>query len=297
MGAYQSSYSNEHVYRWKPDTNKLNDKYKKYTRNIISPNLKKVVDNEAHCGPVLNQGKLGSCTANAISGAYTYRYNLENDINSSSDDEFLPSRLFIYYNERSMEGTTSTDAGAEIKDGIKSVSTTGICPESMWTYDISKFTDKPSEECYEEAKKDHHVVKSHRVIKTLDSMKGCLETGRVFVLGFVVFESFEDPTKWNGNVMPIPEKNEIVLGGHAVLCVGFDDDKQCFKIRNSWGEEWGDKGNFYMPYKFMTGSFNLNDYKLGDTHWNKFHKEYNFISKPYCSDMWSIDVTVDADKE
>ena len=293
MGAYQSSYLEERQYNWKPDTRGPNERYKKYGRNVVSKNLKKVVDNEAHCGPVLNQGTLGSCTANAIAGAYTYRYNLEHDVSDSSSDEFLPSRLFIYYNERAIEGTVSTDSGAEIKDGIKSVSTTGVCPESMWTYDISKFTERPEENCYTEAKKDHHVVKSHRVIKTLESMKGCLETGRVFVLGFVVFESFEDPTKWHGNVMPMPEKDEKVLGGHAILCVGFDDTKQCFKIRNSWGEEWGDNGNFYMPYEFMTGTFELADYKLGDTHWHKYKNKENFVSRSYCSDMWSIDVTFD----
>ena len=249
-------------YCWKPDATDQGDEYKRYKRNIVSTNLTRVVSNVAHCGPVLDQGELGSCTANAIAGAYTYRYNLENNASAGSENEFLPSRLFVYYNERRMEGNVKTDAGAEIKDGIKSVKKVGVCPESMWPYDITKFTEKPPTECYDEAKKCHHATEEHRVVKTLDSLKGCLETGRVFAFGFIVFESFEDQTKWVDGVMPLPAKGEKVLGGHAVLCVGYDDNKKCFLVRNSWSDKWGLDGNFYMPYEFMTGTFNLHDFDL-----------------------------------
>lgn len=335
MGATQSTNTQDgkaNIYCWKPSATDEGDEYKRYKRNIVSPNLTRVVSNVAHCGPVLDQGNLGSCTANAIAGAYTYRYNLEHGTSSGDNEEFLPSRLFVYYNERNMEGNVNEDAGAEIKDGIKSVKVNGVCPESMWPYDISKFATKPPTECYDEAKKCHHATKEHRVVKTLDSLRGCIETGRVFPFGFVVFEGFEDQTKWNGDIMPLPVKGEKVLGGHAVLCVGYDDEKKCFLIRNSWGEKWGNKGNFYMPYEFMTGTFNLHDYDLNETHWNTIlesklsvstteestdaekdteedkesekdddeensnEKESVEINEPLCSDFWSIDMTFDKDE-
>ena len=64
------------------------------------------VDLTPHCPPVYDQGQLGSCTANAIAAAIEFdrmRQNLQ---------DFTPSRLFIYYNERAMEGSVATDSGA-----------------------------------------------------------------------------------------------------------------------------------------------------------------------------------------
>jgi C1A family cysteine protease len=55
---------------------------------------------------------------------------------------FTPSRLFIYYNERVMEHTVSQDAGAQIRDGIKSVNHIGACPETDWPYVIANFAKK-----------------------------------------------------------------------------------------------------------------------------------------------------------
>jgi C1A family cysteine protease len=91
------------------------------------------VDLRGKMPPVYDQGALGSCTGNALACAFEY------------DDKniFQPSRLFIYYNERNIEGTVSSDSGALISDGIKSLETYGVCPETLGPYDISKFADKP----------------------------------------------------------------------------------------------------------------------------------------------------------
>jgi C1A family cysteine protease len=45
-----------------------------------------------------------------------------------------------------------------------------------------------------------------------------------------------------------------MIGGHAVMAVGYDDEKKHFIIQNSWGTEWGDKGFFYMPYDYAANS-------------------------------------------
>ena len=87
---------------------------------------------------VYDQGQLGSCTANAIAAAIEFdRMKLK------LRPAFTPSRLFIYYNERVMEGTVDADSGAQIRDGIKSVATQGAPPEPQWPYDITKFRDRP----------------------------------------------------------------------------------------------------------------------------------------------------------
>ena len=42
------------------------------------------------------------------------------------------------------------------------------------------------------------------------------------------------------------------IGGHAVVGVGYDDAKQWFIVRNSWGGQWGMKGYFTLPYAYLT---------------------------------------------
>src|SRR6059036_708145 len=102
------------------------------------------VDLRAQCPPVYDQGQLGSCTANAIGGAIQF-----DEMKQKLPNPFAPSRLFIYYNERDIEGTVASDSGAMIRDGIKSVNTLGACPENEWPYDITKFTQKPPQKCYD----------------------------------------------------------------------------------------------------------------------------------------------------
>ena len=88
--------------------------------------LPRKVDLRKGCPAVYDQGQLGSCTANAIAAGIEFD-RLKQDLR-----DFTPSRLFIYYNERAMEGSVESDAGASIRDGIKSVSKQGDCPESEW---------------------------------------------------------------------------------------------------------------------------------------------------------------------
>ncbi len=98
----------------------------------------------------------------------------------------------------------------------------------------------------------NHVVSYQRVTRSLPQLKGCLAEGFPFVFGFTVYESFESDEVRAGGVVPMPSSGEQVLGGHAVLAVGYDDGTQRFLVRNSWGTEWGQHGHFTMPYAYLT---------------------------------------------
>lgn len=206
--------------------------------------LPPIVDLRAQCPLVYDQGALGSCTGNAIAGA------LEFERKKQSLPDFTPSRLFIYYNERVMEHTVNSDSGAQIRDGIKSVAKIGACSETDWPYDISQFEVKPPAQCYLSAKLDR-AISYQRVQRNLDQMKACLAGGNVFVAGFTVYESFESATVASTGIIPMPGANESVLGGHAICICGYDDSKQWFVLRNSWGDSWADKGYAYMPYAYL----------------------------------------------
>lgn len=201
------------------------------------------VDLRPHCPPVYDQGNLGSCTGNAIAGAIQIMEN-------PPLAPMTPSRLFIYYNERAMEGTIKSDSGAMIRDGIKSVAKQGVCDEKLWPYIISKFATKPSNTAIVNALKN--VIHAYeRVEQTETGIKSALATGFPVVYGFSVYSSFESAIVGKNGKVPMPKKNESLLGGHAVVACGYN--KEFVTFRNSWGL-WGDKGYGYMPWAYILNS-------------------------------------------
>lgn len=202
---------------------------------------------------VYDQGQLGSCTANAIAGVFQYVRRKEQDT-----PDFVPSRLFIYYNERVIERTVDSDSGAQIRDGVKSINNQGVCPETELLYDIKKFTVKPPANCYQDASKYKATQYQRLNHQDLNQLKGCLADGYPFVFGFTVYESFESQQVAQTGIVPMPQQGENAVGGHAVVAVGYDDSKRMFKVRNSWGKGWGKEGYCFMPYEYLTND-NLSD--------------------------------------
>lgn len=202
------------------------------------------VDLRPGCPAVYDQLALGSCTANAIAA------DIEFDRLKQKLPDFTPSRLFIYYNERVIEHSVSSDSGAMIRDGIKSVNKVGVCSESEWAYDIAQFATRPPSQCYTDALRDR-ALSYQRVTRSLTQMKACLAAGDVFTFGFTVYESFESAQVASTGIAPMPGPNESVLGGHAVCAVGYNDSHQAFYCRNSWGSAWGQSGYFTLPYAYL----------------------------------------------
>jgi C1A family cysteine protease len=202
------------------------------------------VDLKSVLPAVYDQGQLGSCTANAIAGAIEFNQSKENI------ERFPPSRLFLYYNERAMEGSANSDSGATLRDGMRTVYKVGVCRETVWPYDPKEVLVKPPVACYREAGAHRSVYYAH-VPQTIEYMRTCLATGYPFVFGFSVYDSFESLEVAQTGVVPMPGSGESLLGGHAVLAVGYDDASQRFLVRNSWGADWGQDGYFTMPYEYL----------------------------------------------
>ena len=133
----------------------------------------------------------------------------------------------------------------------------GVCPEKDWPYVISKFASNPSAGCYKKAL-DHQVLSYQRVSRNLEQIKGCLADGFPMIFGFTVYESFESASVAKTGVVNMPSPGEHVVGGHAVLAIGYDDSSRRLIVRNSWSEQWGKKGNFTMPYEYLLNE-NLSD--------------------------------------
>lgn len=232
---------------WRPDTPDFRDKKYAIVKPKVSPSkLPTSVSHKSIMGPIVDQGDIGSCT-----GVSTSTLVMSERIRTKETPEFRPSILFIYYNARRLEGTVSQDAGAEIRSTIKSVNQWGFCSERNWPYVESKFKQKPPERAYYAANL-YKTVEYFRLDNSkINELKACLASGHAFVFGYQTYESGEIADR-NGGKIPMPKTKDSSLGGHAVVCCGYDDDKKLFQIHNSWGTDCGDKGYYYLPYDYMT---------------------------------------------
>lgn len=214
---------------------------------------------------VYDQGEIGSCTANALAAAVEF-----DRVKNNQAPDFEPSRLFIYYNERVIEGHQAFDSGAKIREGIKTLKNQGVCPEADWPYDDtapayeggpfpdgSKPATKPTDASYADAAK-YKIRNYQRLNQNLSQLQGCLAAGFPFVFGFTVYSAWYNQNP-QPTIIPIPAQTDASVGGHAVMCVGYDNGTGLFKIRNSWGPTVGDNGYFYMPYAYVTEPNLAND--------------------------------------
>jgi len=208
-----------------------------------NPSTLITVDLRSKFPPCYDQGDLGSCTANALCGLMQY------------DDPLLQgSRLFVYYNERVLEHDVSQDDGATLADGVTTLRRYGVCEESLWPYVTSNFATKPTTACYTAALA-HTALQVKNIPNTLLAMRTALLNGYPFVFGISVYQSFESDAVAATGMVPMPGgRHDPLLGGHALVCVGFNDTTQRFIVRNSWGTSWGDHGYCYIPYAYLTNS-------------------------------------------
>jgi len=224
---FPTTPKHNHKYGWKKD--KLDKRDKKFSmihKLTELPPSKNLSTNDA---PIYNQENLGSCTAQAIAGIHQFE-----QIKINKDKAFIPSRLMIYFEEREMEGTINSDEGAMIRDGMKCVANQGVCPETMWPYNIKQFAVKPTPDCYTEAM-NHQITQYLSLDNDIDQLKGCLAEGFPFVCGILIFSSFESNNVTKTGIVPMPGCFDRRMGGHAIMCIGYDDSTKRFLCRNSWG--------------------------------------------------------------
>jgi C1A family cysteine protease len=205
---------------------------------IIETN-KKIVDLRDKMPMIYDQGKIGSCTANALCSIFEY-----------DNRNFTGSRLFLYYNERALINETNEDNGAYISDGIKSLEKDGICEEKEWAYVSENVLIKPSERAYINAK-NNFVIEALNINNDLKTIKEWLDKNEPITIGISIYSNFMNN---KSGVISLPTENDKFLGGHAVVICGYNDYQEIFILRNSWGNYWGDKGYFYLPYSYITNN-------------------------------------------
>lgn len=232
---------------------------------LTTPSL---IDLSPGCTSVKNQGSVGSCTAHAGVALLEYNYRrftsgtgsgTGSGSSLSNDDIF--SERFTYYTTRvNVAGwSAKEDSGAYLRDTLKSLTQYGACRESSFPYMSEgkcKYDETPSQQSYQEALRYQALTylsiplgnTLSTKMKTLDTLKEVLRNGYPFMGGFICYSNLYSGVKGN---IPLPSTGSTIIGGHAVCFVGYDDSKQVFKFKNSWGSSWGDKGYGYLPYKYL----------------------------------------------
>lgn len=244
-------------YGWKPDLPDPRDRIFNLEEEVkMAHQLPTKVDLAPHMPPIWDQGQLGSCTGHGVARVVEHRAMQE------GEDYGTPSRLFIYYEERAIEGTVHSDSGAQIRDGIKVIAGDGAPAETDWPYDISQFAVKPLQQVYDDAVK-HKAVIYKRIIPGGRGapIRTALAAGNPIVFGFSVPQYFEDGS-WDptSQPLPLPGPNDYFIGGHCVVLSGFDFERKRFSVNacqadNSWNRSWGMDGRFW----FDAGWFDPNN--------------------------------------
>lgn len=226
---------------WKRDLPDFRDR--KYAYEYAAQELPDIIDMRSQMTAVYDQGNLGSCTAQAIAAALEWEWK-----ENRKTDSFLPSRLFLYYNERVLENTIDIDAGAMLRTGMKVINKFGFCDENYWPYEISVFRKKPHDIAYDKA--DDNIVYNYaRVTQSRKALRATLAQNQPIVCGFAVYSSIENAEK-DGHIK-MPKWYETMCGGHAILLCGYNDETKEYLFRNSWGEKWGHEGYGYLPYDYI----------------------------------------------
>lgn len=244
-----------HKYRLLPNVDEppLAETYE--AKDIVSPS----VDLTSLFSRVKDQGQQGSCLSFTLTSIFEYMLHV-----SKAEDCDL-SEAFLYYNARNIDNTgdvdTTVDTGSRFHPAIDSLRKFGIALEKFCPYNEGVYDQRPSDEAYADAEK-RKLMKALNVKITLNDFKSALSEGYPIATSFTLYDSF-DQARSNGFV-PLPTSEEIAQANiseredtrdrhsrHAMVIVGYSDQLQMFLVRNSWGEDWGDKGYCYIPYGYI----------------------------------------------
>ena len=232
------------------------------------------IDLREWCSPIENQGNIGACTAHAGVGLLEYYQR------RSFGEHVDASRRFLYKTTRNLLHWTG-DTGAFVRTTMKALVLFGVPPEEYWMYKTAEFDEEPPAFCYAFAQNYQAISyvrlgpPGHTKKELFDRVRRYLAKGLPAMFGFTVYESIGAAKKTG--LIPFPDPKEEVKGGHAVMAVGYDNTlvikgngtrtKGAFLIRNSWGEDWGDGGYGWLPYKYLMSGQAVDWWTLMKAEW------------------------------
>jgi len=147
-----------------------------------------------------------------------------------------------------VEGTASTDSGAQIKDAIDVLTKQGAVEESVWPYKPGEYAAKPPAAV---EKATRWQITDVRSLRGLDQIKEAMATDGPVVAGVEVYQEAMSSQVATTGIFPLPQKGSQLIGGQAIVLVAYDDQRKQFKFANDWGPHWGDQGYGYLPEEYL----------------------------------------------
>jgi len=249
-------------------------------------NISQQYDLSLNCTKVKNQGNIGSCTSYATIGALELlckKYLKENKSQFQNIEDIF-SEKFLYYITRVKIQKTDPkeDTGCYLRNVIKALTKYGVCLENSFPYD-EKYYEAPSENCYKEAL-EYQTTKYARIIEGtstfIDEIKNVIYNGNPVICGIRCYDNIFHSV---GGLINMPTSRNKVIGGHAILLVGYDDRSKLFKFKNSWSDKWGDKGYGYLFYDYamenIMESWIIYDTEIKDVELLSFNDKKDMLKK------------------
>jgi C1A family cysteine protease len=197
------------------------------------------------------------------------------------------SRLFLYKVTRNMLHWTG-DTGAFLRTTMGALVLFGVPPEEYWPYVIADYEKDPTPFCYAYAQ-NYQAISYYRLDgpgitkpTLLTQIKTNLTAGLPSMFGFTVYNSYTQANA-TGKI-PYPTAGEKIVGGHAVMAVGFDDNMKiknttagatettgALLIRNSWGLGWGSSGYGWLPYAYVLNGLAVDWWSVIKQEWVDTH--------------------------
>lgn len=223
----------------------------------VTRDLPAKADLAEHSPEILSQGNLGACVAHAVVEGWQISRRVHNWKKGRLSyftglNVFRPSRLYIYWNAKIIEGTSPrSDSGCTVHGALKGVDAQNLCPEDLWEYRMQNFGVQPPATCYSDASARSKSPYT-KVFQSLETIKESIAGGNPVIFGAVIFNSCYSRRVAHTGVIPLPDlAADQVSGGHCMLLVGYDDTTRLFKLQNSWGRIWGESGFGYIPYDYV----------------------------------------------
>lgn len=211
-----------------------------------APTLPTSVDLSANFPIPGNQGQQNSCVGWATAYALkSYHEKLENQWSLNTNDHlFSPSFIYNQINR-------GQDLGSLPNEALDLLVNSGAATLNTMDYSQNDYLTQPSAAAFNEAA--NFKAKSWEVPRSLNDIKAALANNLPVLIGIGIYDSFNYVS---GTDAVYNSASGQPLGGHAVTAVGYDDNKYggAFKVINSYGQNWGDGGYFWLPYSFATST-------------------------------------------
>lgn len=244
------------MFGWQPDPYSEADRqFCDSTLNM--PSTGTAIDNSIYYKPISDQLSLQSCTANACADFWeavlikqlwkNRGMALDNAIAAMPD----LSRLFLwYYGKSFMDPPKHTDinSGCFNRLIMEVIARFGVPSEKTWPYTMENACVRPSitsqREAFQRRSKAFYNIKkdtdaNQMIIRALGQVPGV-------VFGTGIGREF---FKYGGGVVEPPD---VIVGYHAMVIVGYDPARSAFKVRNSWGPDWGEDGYCWMSINYIS---------------------------------------------